>query len=220
MTKNVIFDLDGTILDTLPDLATAANYALEKLGFPVQSEAQVRDAIGHGIRNLLKDLMKCDDIETLEKCRGIFKNFYDEHKADSTKPYDGIPQMLVDLKKCGYRLYVISNKYDGAARELVSRYFGEIFDGVYGSRDDIAPKPSDEIFRLLCAERALRSGDTVYVGDSEVDCAFAQNCGLKFIGVTWGFRSRDILLESGAKILVDSSAELYDKILDIDRAAR
>ena len=129
MQKAVFFDLDGTVLDTLPDLAKSANYALKELGYPTQSVETVRMAIGHGIRNLLRELMHCNDEEELDRCREIFKEYYDLHKADTTKPFDGIIEVLQDLKKEGFKLVLISNKYDGATKDLAKRFFGDLFYG-------------------------------------------------------------------------------------------
>ena len=217
MQKIVFFDLDGTVLDTLPDLAKSANYALKQLGYPTQSVETVRMAIGHGIRNLLKELMNCNDEEQLEKCREIFKDYYGAHKADTTKPFDGILDTLQDLKKEGYKLVLISNKYDPATQDLAKHFFGDIFDGVYGSRDDILAKPYRDLFELACQEHGLSQEGVIYVGDSEVDCEFAHNCGMTLIAVDWGFRTRDQLVEAGADIIVSSTKELYDTIVSLSK---
>ena len=214
MQKTVFFDLDGTVLDTLPDLAKSANYALNELGYPAQSVETARMAIGHGIRNLLKELMHCNDEQELEKCREIFKDYYGEHKADTTKPFDGILDTLQDLKNDGYKLVLISNKYDGATKDLATHFFGDLFDGVYGSRDDIPAKPYKDLFELACSELGLSQDGAIYVGDSEVDCEFAKNCGMILIAVDWGFRTRVQLVEAGAEIIVSSPKELYEKIRD------
>lgn len=219
MQKAVFFDLDGTVLDTLPDLAKSANYALNELGYPTQSIETVRSAIGHGIRNLLKDLMHCTDDKELEKCREIFKDYYDLHKADTTRPFDGILQLLQDLKNDGFKLVLISNKYDGATKDLANQFFGNLFDGVYGSRDDIPAKPNRDLFDVACIENALDSNGIIYVGDSEVDCDFANNCGMTLIAVDWGFRTHSQLVEAGAKSIVHTPKELYEKISDIVRVA-
>ncbi len=213
MQKTVFFDLDGTVLDTLPDIAKSANYALVELGYPKQSIETVRCAIGHGIRNLLKDLMGCNDVAILEKCREIFKEHYDLHKADTTKPFDGIIDVLKELKDDGYKLVLISNKYDGATKDLAKRFFGTMFDGAYGSRDDIAAKPDREIFEFVCKDMGFAQSGIVYVGDSEVDCEFAANCGMTFIGVDWGFRSRARLEEAGAVVIVSSPKKLKEEII-------
>ncbi|MDE7216272.1 MAG: HAD family hydrolase [Clostridia bacterium] len=206
--KVVMFDLDGTVLDTLPDLALSANYALKSLGFPEQTTEQVRMAIGHGIRNLLKDLMHCEDTEILEKCRSIFQEYYNKNKALTTKPYAGIPELLQYLKDRNCKIILISNKYDGATQELVRQFFGDIFDGVYGSRDGIAPKPDRAIFDFVCERDGIDKDKIIYIGDSEVDFEFASNCDMEFIGVSWGFRKRDQLLDCGAQTIADSVAEL------------
>ncbi|MDE5755807.1 MAG: HAD family hydrolase [Clostridia bacterium] len=216
MQKIVFFDLDGTVLDTLPDLAKSANYALNELGYPTQNAETVRMAIGHGIRNLLKELMHCTDEEELEKCREIFKDYYDAHKADTTKPFDGILEMLQELKNDGYKLVLISNKYDGATKDLAKRFFGDIFDAVYGSRDDIPAKPNRDLFDLACKEHGFLQDGIIYVGDSEVDCDFARNCGMILISVNWGFRTRDQLVEAGAEIIVSSPKDLYDTIIQLN----
>ncbi|MDE7192130.1 MAG: HAD family hydrolase [Clostridia bacterium] len=215
MQKIVFFDLDGTVLDTLPDLAKSANYALAKLGYPKQSVETVRCAIGHGIRNLLRDLMNCKDEVELEKCREIFKEYYDAHKADTTKPFDGIVDTLQLLKVDGFKLVLISNKYDGATKDLAKRFFGDLFDAAYGSRDDIPAKPNRDLFDLACKENGISSGGIIYVGDSEVDCEFAKNCGMSLIAVDWGFRTHAQLVEAGASIIVHSPQELFDKIKDL-----
>ena len=215
MQKAVFFDLDGTVLDTLPDLAKSANYALQELGYPTQSVETVRMAIGHGIRNLLRVLMHCEDEEQLDRCREIFKEYYDLHKADTTKPFDGILKLLQDLKLDGYKLVLISNKYDGATKDLAKKFFGDLFDGVYGSREDIYAKPCRDLFDLACKEYNLDSEGIFYVGDSEVDCEFANNCDMTLIAVDWGFRTRDQLIEAGAKKIVGSPRELYDTICNL-----
>ena len=211
--KTIMFDLDGTVLDTLPDIALSANYALKKLGFPEQTMEHIRMAIGHGIRNLLKDLMKREDTEILEECRSIFQDYYNKNKALTTKPYEGIVELLHTLKDRGNRIFLISNKYDGATQELVTQFFGKVFDGVYGSRDGILPKPDRAIFDFVCQENHVDKETVIYIGDSEVDCEFAKNCNVSFIGVSWGFRKREELIACGAQVIVDSVSELKDALL-------
>ena len=138
--------------------------------------------------------------------------YYDLPKADATKPFDGIPKLLQDLKEEGYVLVLISNKYDGAAKDLVKKFLGEQFDGVYGSRDDIYAKPYRDLFDIACKENNLSSEGIIYVGDSEVDCEFAANCDMTLIAVDWGFRTHAQLVGAGANIIVSSSQELYDTI--------
>ncbi|MDE6189864.1 MAG: HAD family hydrolase [Clostridia bacterium] len=208
--KIIAFDLDGTVLDTLPDIATAANFALKSLGFPEQSLESVRTYIGRGIRNLLKDLMGCDDEEVLENCRSIFKDYYDKNKSVTTKPYDGIIDLLNALKQKGYLLYLISNKYEFATKQLVEQFFAGVFDGVYGSLDDRPAKPDRAIFDYVCDIHGLSKDGIIYVGDSEVDYEFAKNCGMEFIAVSWGFRTRSQLENLGVKVIADSVKELAD----------
>lgn len=211
-SKNILFDLDGTILDTLPDLFVSANYALKKLGFPEQTFEDVRRAIGHGIRNLLRDLMKCNDTDTLEKCRMIFKDYYDKNKAVHTRPYDGMIELVQRLKSQGNKVFVISNKYDDAAKALVYNFYGDMFDGVYGSRDNILPKPDRAIFDIVVEENSLNPSDCIYVGDSEVDREFAENTGMDFVAVCWGFRTEEELRKCGAKTIVSDIYSLENEL--------
>lgn len=211
-SKNILFDLDGTILDTLPDLFVSANYALKKLGFPEQTFEDVRRAIGHGIRNLLRDLMKCNDTDTLEKGRMIFKDYYDKNKAVHTRPYDGMIELVQKLKSQGNKVFVISNKYDDAAKALVYNFYGDMFDGVYGSRDNILPKPDRAIFDIVVEENSLNPSDCIYVGDSEVDREFAENTGMDFVAVCWGFRTEEELRKCGAKTIVSDIYSLENKL--------
>lgn len=211
--KTIMFDLDGTVLDTLPDLVLSANYALKKLGFPQQTTEQVRMAIGHGIRNLLKGLMSCEDENLLEECRSIFQEYYNKNKALTTKPYEGIIELLKALKDNGNRIFLVSNKYDGATQELVSHFFGDIFDGVYGSRENVLPKPDKAMFDFVCEECNIDKESVIYIGDSEVDCEFAKNCNMDFIGVSWGFRRKEELKISGAEVIVDTVDELRNILL-------
>lgn len=206
--KNVLFDLDGTVLDTLPDLVVAANYALTKLGYPSQTYEQVRRAIGHGIRNLLKDLMHCEDKDTLEKCRAVFKEYYDKNKAVHTHPYDGMPELISYLKERGVRVFVISNKYDDAAKDLVRKFYGDLFDGIYGSIDDMPPKPDRAVFDKVCEENSLLPRECLYVGDSEVDVQFAKNCSVPLVAVSWGFRTKEELEQFDLSDCVADTAEL------------
>lgn len=211
-SKNILFDLDGTILDTLPDLFVSANYALKKLGFPEQTFEDVRRAIGHGIRNLLRDLMKCNDTDTLEKCRMIFKDYYDKNKAVHTRPYDGMIELVQRLKSQGNKVFVISNKYDDAAKALVYNFYGDMFDGVYGSRDNILPKPDRAIFDIVVEENSLNPSNCIYVGDSEVDREFAENTGMDFVAVCWGFRTEEELRKCGAKTIVSDIYSLENEL--------
>lgn len=213
--KNVLFDLDGTVLDTLPDLVESANYALVALGYPAQTYEQVRRAIGRGIRNLLKDLMHCEDVAVLEKCRLIFKGYYDAHKAVHTKPYEGMTELVRSLKERGIKVFVISNKYDDAAKDLVYAFYGDLFDGVYGSTDDMPPKPDRAVFDKVCREHSLSADECVYVGDSEVDIRFAANCGMKLAAVSWGFRTREELMLAGAEECSSDTAQLRRKLEEL-----
>ncbi|MDE5654606.1 MAG: HAD family hydrolase, partial [Clostridia bacterium] len=140
---------------------------------------------------------------------------YALQNADTTEPLDGILALLSNLKQEGYKLVLISNKYDGATKDLARKFFGNLFDGAYGSRDNVPAKPDRDLFDLACKENNLATDGIIYVGDSEVDCEFASNCDMTLIAVDWGFRTHAQLVEAGAKVIVSSSKELYNKIKEI-----
>lgn len=137
------------------------------------------------------------------------------HKADYTKPFDGIKDALNFLKNDGYKIFLISNKYDDATKDLAKTFFDGVFDGVYGSMDNMPAKPHSDIFKLACEENNLAEEGIIYVGDSEVDCEFAKNCAMKLVAVDWGFRTHAQLTEAGADIIVHSPQELCQRIAEL-----
>ncbi len=204
-----IFDLDGTILDTLLDLANAVNFALREKNYPERSVAQVRSFIGNGIKMLIKravpaDTSEEDYLQTLD----IFTKYYLEHIADYTKPYDGIIDVVNELKSAGCKVAVVSNKAHEAAQAVVKSFFGDIFDEVVGKMDKFPSKPEpDSLFYTI---KALESEaeNCVYIGDSDVDVLTAHNAGLPCIGVTWGNRDEDVLIASGAEYIARIPKEI------------
>lgn len=205
----ILFDLDGTILNTLDDLAASTNRALTKNGLPTRSTAEVRRFVGNGIRLLIERAVPSNTPLTLtDRVFDDFRADYAEHCADRTLPYDGIPELLRALRASGARTAVISNKADSAVQELIAHYFPGLFDAVVGERPGVRRKPAPdavlEVLRTLSAAPA----DAVYIGDSEVDVETARNAGLPCIAVDWGFRSREILLQHGAQTIASSPAEL------------
>lgn len=199
----MIFDLDGTLLNTLGDLAHAVNYALSKRGCPARSEDEVRAFVGNGVRLLCERALPAARRGETDACLADFRAYYGAHLMDRTIPYAGMPETAAALRAAGVRLAVVSNKYDPASKALVRRFYGETFSPVFGERDGVPKKPDPaavlETLTLLGAEPA----QTAYVGDSGVDMQTAKNAGLFAIGVSWGFRSRETLLEHGADTLVD-----------------
>ena len=213
-----IFDLDGTVLDTLADLADATNAALLQGGYPVRTKEEICSFVGDGIQKLIERALpsgatKSEVVQTLQ----IFKEYYGAHCADKTRPYEGICRLLSRLRAVGVKTAILSNKADFATRALAKTYFEGLFDAVAGEREHqgIPKKPSPEGVQLLCEECGVSAAETVYIGDSEVDVKTAKNAGVDAVLVSWGFRSRKALLASGAKVIVDAPKELQELVLNI-----
>ncbi len=211
MTKLVIFDLDGTLLNSLQDLAASTNYALRQHGYPTHELPAFRYFVGNGINKLLERALpeKERTHENMLKIREDFMAYYAEHKADFTAPYDGICELLKTLKRHHVLLAVASNKYHAATRELIPEYFGEgLFDFVYGQREGIPVKPDPTIVFDIMKEAGGSKEEVLYVGDSGVDMQTAVNSGVTSVGVTWGFRDRKELQENGAQYIADEPYEI------------
>lgn len=214
MYKAAVFDLDGTILDTLADLTAAVNAALEKNGFAPRTEEEVCSFVGNGARVLtIRAAGKPLDDGQIDEMLRDFKEYYGLHCADRTRPYAGIPALLGSLRERGVKTAVVSNKTDPAVQALCKRFFPGMFDFVTGERDGIARKPStDGIDAALCA-LGVKQGDAVYIGDSDVDILTAHNAGLPCISVTWGFRDGEFLVAHNAERLVRTVSELERALL-------
>lgn len=207
--KAVIFDMDGTILDTLDDLASSVNYALEANGFPKRTREEVRRFVGNGAVKLIRRAVPEGTADALfDKVFEDFDARYKVHCADATKPYDGIPELLASLRASGIKTAVVSNKPDEAVRILAETYFPHLFDAAVGTRDGIKTKPApDSVFEIIKKIGAGKK-DCVYVGDSEVDIETAKNAGIPCISVSWGFKDRGFLAEHGAQKIVNNAKEL------------
>ena len=208
MTKKaVIFDLDGTLLDTLDDLSEAVNYILKKYSMPPRNAREVRSFLGNGARELMRhSLPGTVSEEELDRYLDEYKKYYNAHSKIMTKPYPGVIQLLEELSENGIATAVVSNKPDEATRSLCEEYFGTRISYAIGDRAGVQRKPSAEPVRL--AMDALGCDRAVYVGDSEVDVLTAKNAGLPSISLTWGFRDKDLLLESGADHFADNAEDL------------
>ncbi len=206
-----IFDLDGTILDTLLDLANAVNFAMRSKGFPERTVDEVRSFIGNGIKVLIKRAVprgtsEEDYAEALE----IFTKNYLEHIADYTKPYDGIIDVINELKKKGCKTAVVSNKAHFAAQAVVKDFFGDIFDAVTGKMDEFPAKPEPDSLLYTIKTLGAEKEKCIYIGDSDVDVLTAHNAGLECIGVTWGNRDEDVLLASGAEYIARKPEDILN----------
>jgi len=206
--KLIIFDLDGTLLDTLSDLTSSVNYAMRCMHMPERTRQEVLSFIGNGNRMLMARCVENGDEETIDLALSKFHEYYRCHYADETVSYPGIPELLEDLKAGGFKLAVISNKADYAVQDLCRKYFGERFQFVLGDREGIRRKPSAEPIDLALKSLHLTKEEAIYVGDSEVDIETAANAGLPCISVSWGFRPHEVLVSAGARIIVSSPAEL------------
>ena len=209
--RTYIFDLDGTLLDTLDDLAAAVNYALRTYGMSERSRDEVRRFVGNGVRMLMARAVPDGEQNPLfETVFDTFRQYYLNHSLDTTQPYDGIPEMLAALKQRGCRLAVVSNKFCAATSELCRHFFPDTIEVAVGEheaegiRKKPAPDTVNEALSLLGVDRR----HAVYVGDSDVDLQTARNAGLPCISVLWGFRDKDFLLAHGATTFITSPQEL------------
>lgn len=206
-----IFDLDGTLLNTLEDLKNSTNYAMEQMGYPMHTTDEVRRFVGNGIAMLIKRAIpQGTSPEDEKKALEIFKSHYIVHLNDNTAAYPGIVDMLNDLKCKGFKTGVVTNKNEDAAKELVERYFGNSFDCVVGHRDGLASKPDPAAVNIAMNELEAEKDKTIFIGDSDVDVMTAHNANLKCIGVLWGFRDEETLKSVGADYIVSSAKEILN----------
>lgn len=212
--KAVIFDLDGTILDTLQDLANSVNHALRTHGYPERTMDEVRRFIGNGIRVLMRRSCPAGiSEEAQEEALATFRVHYDAHCKDFTGPYDGIHELLNALRERGIRTAVVSNKIEPAVIVLCDEHFPGQFEYMVGNRPDLAPKPAPDSVNEVIGKMELAREDIVYIGDTEVDIQTANNAGIDCIGVDWGFRDGEYLRELGVKYVVEKPAEVLDIVL-------
>lgn len=213
--KACIFDLDGTLLNTLDDLANSVNEALAAHGEPQRSLAEVRRFVGNGVRVLTHRAVSEECSETLEN--DIFATFlkvYEREKAHYTRPYEGIEETLDALAAQGLRLAVLSNKNDDAVRALCEQYFPNRFEITQGLTESIQAKPAPDALLLICKKMGIAVEEAVYVGDSEVDVATAKACGMRLVACSWGFRDKEELLAAGASAVIDAPAALTTFFVD------
>lgn len=213
--KLLIFDMDGTILDTLKDLTISTNYALKKSGLNERTQSEVRSFVGNGIKKLIERAVpENTEEETSKKVFSDFNEYYKDHCYDFTKSYDGIEELLKKLKKEGYKTAVLSNKADYAVKELSDKFFGELFDYSAGVKENMKTKPSPDGVIEIMKNFGIPKESTLYIGDSEVDILTAKNAGVDCVSVDWGFKSKKFLEENGANIIVSTADELYEKITE------
>lgn len=207
--KTYIFDLDGTLLDTLNDLHASCNYALRTHGMPERSLEEVRQFVGNGVKKLMERAVP-DGLENplFEETLQTFRQHYLLHNLDTTLPYPGIMEMLQQLKAQGKRIAVVSNKFYAATQDLCKHFFGDTIQVAIGEREDIKKKPAPDTVLEALRQLQVTRQDAVYVGDSEVDVETARNSGIPCISVLWGFRSKSFLLSHGATTFIETPNEL------------
>lgn len=207
--ETVIFDMDGTLLDTLEDLTDAVNYALCAMGMPQRTIEEVRSFVGNGVKRLL-ELAVPGGLENplFEGTFAVFKDYYALHSSDKTKAYEGVVELLRELKEEGYAIAIVSNKLDARVKELSEEFFEGSVSVAIGELDGIAKKPAPDMVYRALEELHMPAETAVYVGDSEVDLLTAKNSGLPCISVLWGFRDEDFLKECGATWLAHTPQEI------------
>lgn len=214
MKNTVIFDMDGTLLDTLEDLQDSVNFALEKYKYPKRTIEEIRSFVGNGVKVLVdKALPGGSENEDFDDVFKTFKLHYAKNCNNKTKPYDGMIPVIKKLKEDGYKMAVVSNKSDREVKNLTKIYFDGLIDVAIGQSDKIRKKPyPDEVKKALELLNSV-TDESVYIGDSEVDVMTAKNSNLDLIAVLWGFRSRDVLIDEGATILIEKPEEII-QVLD------
>ena len=210
--KAVIFDLDGTLLNTLEDLTDSTNFALSKFNFPQKTIDQVRRYVGNGVQRLIERAIPGGSSNpNFEKCLNLFKEHYKENMFNKTAPYDGIIPMLKKLKSHKIRTAVVSNKFDDAVKGLCKKYFDGLIDFCAGENElqGIRKKPAPDTVLKVLKEFGIKSDDAIYIGDSEVDVQTAKNANIECISVLWGFKNKEFLINSGAQIIISKPDEIF-----------
>jgi phosphoglycolate phosphatase len=207
--NTVIFDMDGTLLDTLEDLTDSVNYALNKFGYPLRTLNEIRSFVGNGVNVLMNlSVPNGTSADDTAKCLEVYRKQYSENMQNKTRPYEGINDLLKNLYEKGFKLAIVSNKYDSAVKALCKDYYQEFIHVAIGESQGVAKKPAPDSVYAALEQLGSAKEEAIYVGDSDVDVHTAHNAGLKCVGVTWGFRNRDILNAEGADFIIDKPEEL------------
>ena len=211
--KTYIFDLDGTLLSTLNDLASSTNYALRWAGMPERTMEEVRMFVGNGVKLLMeRAIPEGVNNPKFEETYAKFREHYMEHNLDTTRPYDGVPELLHELKRRGKHLAIVSNKFYAATQDLAKHCFPDTIEVAIGERENIRKKPAPDTVLEALRQLNVSKEDAVYIGDSDVDIMTAKNCGLPCISVLWGFRDKDFLIEHGGSLFVDKPIEILSSL--------
>ena len=207
--ETYIFDLDGTLLSTLDDLAASTNYALRWARMPERTVEEVRMFVGNGVKLLMERAIPNGiNNPKFQETYAKFREHYMEHNLDTTCPYEGIPELLRELKRRGKKLAIVSNKFYAATQELAKHFFPDTIEVAIGERDSIRKKPAPDTVLEALKQLGASKDNAVYIGDSDVDIMTAKNCDLPCISVLWGFRDKDYLIKHGGTIFVDKPSEI------------
>lgn len=211
--KTYIFDLDGTLLSTLNDLASSTNYALRWAGMPERTIEEVRMFVGNGVKLLMeRAIPEGVNNPKFEETYAKFREHYMEHNLDTTRPYDGVPELLHELKRRGKHLAIVSNKFYAATQDLAKHFFPDTIEVAIGERENIRKKPAPDTVLEALRQLNVSKEDAVYIGDSDVDIMTAKNCGLPCISVLWGFRDKDFLIEHGGSLFVEKPINILSSL--------
>ena len=209
MITTIVWDMDGTVLNTLIDLRDSVNYVLKKYNMPEHTIEEYRRYFGSGIRYALEcAVVDGTPSETIDEMLPIFKEHYDVHCLDNTCPYDGILDAMKKLKEKGYKMAIVSNKIDSAVKELNEKFFKEYVDVAIGETPGTKRKPAPDMVEQALNKLGSTKEEAIYIGDSEVDLQTARNSNLPCISVLWGFRDKDYLIEQGATTFAETPEEL------------
>lgn len=215
--NTIVFDLDGTLLNTLEDLTDSVNAILAQNNFPGRTLEEVRTFVGNGVPLLIRRALPNGTDETVyDRCLAAFKTHYAQHMYDKTRPYSGILPLLERLHGMGIQMAIVSNKFDTAVKELCKRFYGDYIQTAIGESENVRKKPAPDSVYAAIRELDAKPACTLYVGDSDVDMQTAKNAGLTSVGVTWGFRDRALLEQEGAAFMIDTPAQLLELVRNAD----
>lgn len=211
--KTLIFDLDGTLLNTLDDLALSVNYSMRECGFSERTLDEVRSFIGNGVEVLIRRSVPCGTTEAEYKTAlAVFKDHYKQNSRNHTAPYDGIVDLLEELKRKGYKLAIVSNKVDFAVKDLRDEFFMGLIDVAIGDSDATRTKPEPDMVYKAVEELGVDIKECIYIGDTDVDIETAKNSGMDCISVSWGFRTKSELIGYGAEMIADKASDILELV--------
>lgn len=215
MINTILFDMDGTVLNTLDDLTDSVNYVLREFGMPPRNIDEYRRFFGNGIRFAMECAVpEGTPASVIDEMLPVFKDCYNKHCLDKTGPYEGILPLMKSLKEKGYKMAIVSNKINSAVMELNDKFFSEYVKVAVGERDGIKRKPDADMVFAALDELQSTCEESIYIGDSEVDLKTAQNAGLPCIAVLWGFRDKEYLMKKGAKYFAETPEDVERIILE------